>query len=99
MIEKTEDNMINNPMSKLDSAKAQLDMASQTLLKLVFKISGINQSMEQVRSKIGDFKPKFEVMNIQMLEEENQNLLSDKGGKAEYFRSKPGTMEPYNKGG
>ncbi|KAL6983200.1 hypothetical protein U1Q18_016592 [Sarracenia purpurea var. burkii] len=87
LIAENVDDAVENLVTKLDSAKAKLDLVTETKAKVVVESSKVKRSVELVKSRISDFREELRSMNPKTLEVEHQALLSDRAGETEYLQS------------
>ncbi|XP_038885089.1 tropomyosin alpha-1 chain isoform X2 [Benincasa hispida] len=74
-------------LGKLESAEAKLSQVLKRKCALVLEKSKIEQSIEELKNELNDFKPELRAMDDVTLEEECKALLSDQAGETEYSRS------------
>ncbi|CAK9326105.1 unnamed protein product [Citrullus colocynthis] len=74
-------------LGKLESAKANLNQVSKMKCAVVLEKSKIEQSIEELKNEINDFKPELSEMDDATLEEEYKALLSARAAETEYSQS------------
>ncbi|KAL3845724.1 hypothetical protein ACJIZ3_003127 [Penstemon smallii] len=85
--EELQEDVDQSMMINFEAAKGKFDQIAQERSNLVLENIKLRQSVEQVKSKISDFKPELREMDEKSLEEELQALISDKAGETEYVQS------------
>lgn len=85
--EGSQGNIMKSLLMKFDAAKAELDQMMQRKYNLVLENNKIKQAMELVKGKLNEYKPELREMDVKLLDEELQVLLSDKSGEVEYLQT------------
>ncbi|KAI3945427.1 hypothetical protein MKW92_021984 [Papaver armeniacum] len=73
--------------TKLEAMKAELEEIRAKKSKLLFENREVEQSIQQLKSRVDGYPPELGAMDINGLEEEHKALLSDKAGESEYLQS------------
>ncbi|KAK7283827.1 hypothetical protein RIF29_13574 [Crotalaria pallida] len=76
-----------NLMNNVDSAKARLDEILLLKDKILTENNKMKMAVEDVKSKMVDFKPELKAADVTALQEEYDAILSDKAGETEYLQS------------
>ncbi|CAH1442659.1 unnamed protein product [Lactuca virosa] len=81
------DDAYNNTMTKVDAAKTKFDKLTQMRSELASEHHKVKESLEKLKGRVENFKPKLRDMPSETLEEELQALISDKSGETQYHES------------
>ncbi|MCL7038299.1 hypothetical protein MKW94_018630 [Papaver nudicaule] len=73
--------------TKLEAMKAELEEIRANKSKLLFENRELEQSIQQLKSRVDGYPPELGAMDINGLTEEHKALLSDKAEETEYLQS------------